>query len=392
MGCFAAVMTDKGTGAIATIQLFGDSAEAILKKIFKPTGPKPLTIKTGKILLGTICDGTETIDQVVVGCERPNSFAINCHGNPLIVEMIMELLQREGAALLTAEQLLAKTLPAREPINTIAVEAKLALLKAKTLQGAKILTNQIDAGLSKIAAAWLQNMNAVSLKEIKSRAGQILDNSGPARLIIAGCKAAIIGPPNTGKSTLLNCLSGRQKAIVTDIKGTTRDWVSARCQIPPLALELFDTAGLDAKLAAGGKDPIARAAQKASLQILKQADLVLLVLDSSEPASQLDEQLVKKITGKRVVTVLNKSDLPAALDAARLPNALNGAVEISAKFGSGIETLRERIRQICAVADFDLRQPVCFTDRQRKLLQELKKAASTSQAASIITQLSNGPV
>ena len=388
MGCFAAVMTDKGTGAIATIQLIGDSAETILQKIFKSTGPKPRTIKTGKILLGTICDGAESIDQVVVGCEQPNSFAINCHGNPLIVEMIMELLQREGAALLTAEQLLAKTLPAREPINTIALEAKLALPKAKTLQGAKIITNQIDAGLSKIAAAWLQDMNAISLKEIKIRAGQILDNSGPARLIIAGCKAAIIGPPNSGKSTLLNCLSGRQKAIVADVKGTTRDWVSAQCQIPPLALELFDTAGLDT----GGKDPIAKAAQKRSLQILRQADVVLLVLDNSQPASQLDEQLVKRITGKKIVTVLNKSDLAAALDAARLPEALNGAVEISAKLGSGIETLRERIRQICGVADLDLRQPVCFTDRQRKLLQELKKATSTSQAAFIITRLLNGPV
>lgn len=392
MSAFAAVMTDKGTGAIATIQLIGDSAEAILQKIFKPTGPKPFTIKTGKILLGTICDGTETIDQVVVGCEQPNSFAINCHGNPLIVEMIMELLQREGAALLATEQLLAKTLPAREPINTIALEAKLTVPKTKTLAGAKIVANQIEAGLGKKAREWLRNLDAVPLKQIKAEAGQILNNSAAARLIIAGCKAAIIGPPNTGKSTLLNCLSGRQKAIVTDIKGTTRDWVSAQCQILPLALELFDTAGLDAKLAAGGKDAIAKAAQKGSVHILKQADLVLLVLDSSQPATQLDEQLVRKITGKKVVPVLNKSDLPAALDAARLPEALNGAVEISAKLGSGIETLREKIRQICAVADFDLRQPVCFTDRQRKLLQELKKATSTSQATSIITRLLNGPV
>ena len=392
MSAFAAAMTDIGTGAIATIQVFGDSGEAILKEIFKPTGTKPAAFKTGKILLGTINDGAETIDQVIIGCEAADTFAINCHGNPLIVETIMEMLQREGAKLLTAEQLLAKTLQAQAPINTIALEAKLTLPKAKTLAGAKIVTNQIEAGLGKKASEWLQNLDVVPLKQIKAEAGQILNNSAAARLIITGCKVAIIGPPNTGKSTLLNCLSGRQKAIVTDIKGTTRDWVSAQCQIPPLALELFDTAGLDERLAAASKDSIAKAAQKKSLQILKQADLILLVLDNSEPASQLDDQLVKKVAGKLVLTVLNKSDLPAKLETAELSEILANTVTISAKFARGIEDLAEKIRQICGVADFDLCQPVCVTARQENLLKRLKKATSRPQAASIIMELLNGPI
>jgi tRNA modification GTPase len=390
MSALAAVMTDKGTGAIATIQLFGDSAETVLKKIFKPTGPKPPTFRTGKILLGTINDGSETIDQVVIGCEAAESFAINCHGNPLIVEMIMELLRRCGAELVTAEQLLAKSLQAQQPVNTIAIEAKLMLPKTKTVAGAKIIANQIEAGLSKKVTEWLRDINTLPLKHIKAQAGQILNNSVPAGLIIAGCKSAIIGPPNTGKSTLLNCLSGRQKAIVTDIKGTTRDWVSAQCQIPPLALELFDTAGLDERLAAASKDTIAKAAQRKSLEILEQADLVLLVLDNSEAVSQLNQQVVRRVAGKKVVTVLNKSDLPAVLDAADLPQVLADTVKISAKFGSGIENLTEKIRHICGVDNFDLRQPVCFSSRQENLLRQLKKARSKSQAASIMTELLNG--
>ena len=236
MNIFAAVMTGKGTGAISTVQVFGDSAELVIKKIFKPTGKKNAKFQTGEILLGTICDGDEIIDQVTISCEGPQTFAINCHGNPLIVEMIMRLLAQHGATLLTTEQLLCKILASDKSINTIALEDKLTQLKARTLVGTKIIANQIEAGLSKKAAEWLTNIDEISIDRIKAEADRILTNSQTAKLIIAGCKAALIGPPNTGKSTLLNCLAGRRKAIVTDIKGTTRDWVSAQCKIGPLSV------------------------------------------------------------------------------------------------------------------------------------------------------------
>ncbi len=391
MNTFAAVMTGKGTGAISTVQVFGDSAEAVVKKIFKPTGTKPAEFKTGEILLGTIADGNETIDQVTIGCEQANSFAINCHGNPLIVADIMQLLQRCGATLLTAEQLLTKILSAQKSVNTIAVEAKLAQLKAKTIQGTKIIINQVDTGLSKKTAEWLQNINAISLNQISAEAERILENSRTAKLIIAGCTAALIGPPNSGKSTLLNCLAGRQKAIVTDIKGTTRDWVEAVCRIESLSLRLIDTAGLDEK-APAHKDTIEKAAQKKSFQILEQADLVMLVLDNSQTNDQLDERLVEKIAEKLVLTCLNKSDLPAKFDTGKLPEILSNIVPISAKEDIGIENLLEKIRRICGVADFDLKTPVVFTSRQENLLKQLKNAKSKQQATSIITELLNGQV
>ena len=126
--------------------------------------------------------------------------------------------------------------------------------------------------------------------DVSAEAEQILENSQIAKLIMFSCKVAIIGPPNTGKSTLLNLLAGRQKAIVTDIKGTTRDWVSAQCRIEPLYLELFDTAGLDKK----PEDVIERESQQKSIEILQQADLVLLVLDISQTAEQLDKSLLGK--------------------------------------------------------------------------------------------------
>jgi tRNA modification GTPase len=389
--CFAAVMTGTGTGAISTIQIFGDSAEAVTKKVFKSTGTKPLEFKTGEIFIGTISDGPKVIDQVIIGCEGPGTFTINCHGNPLIVEMIMQLLGRHGAALLTTEQLLEKILTAQQPANTIAIEAKLAQAKAKTLHGTKIIANQIDAGLTQKARGWLENIDEISLDMIKTEAIEILQKSQAAKLIIYGCTAVLTGPPNSGKSTLLNCLAGRQKAIVTDIKGTTRDWVSTRCLLGPLSVKLIDTAGLNEKLQYP-KDDIEESAQKKTVEILKQADIVLLILDNSQPAEGFDEQLLEKIGNKEIITVLNKSDLPAQFDAGRLPEKLSDTVLISAKEGTGIERLSEKIIKTTEAADFDFRGPVCFTARQKNLLKTLTNIKSKQQAIPITTELLNGHV
>jgi len=395
MNTFAAVMTGQGVGAISTIQLFGDSAKAIIKKIFKPAGGKTAILKPGKILVGAINDGNETIDQVAVGCEGTGNYAINCHGNPLIVEMIMELLARHGAKLLSAEELLAKTLAVEKAINTIALEAKIAQARAQTVDGTKIIANQIETGLSKKASDWLQNINKISLETIKAEAKRILETSQTAKLIINGCTAIVAGPANTGKSTLLNCLTGRQKAIVTDIKGTTRDWVTGQCQFAGLCVKLIDTAGLDETLT---KSTIEKTAQQKSVQMLKKADLVLLVLDNSQTDNQLDDRLLEKIADKlvlseaegKVLTVLNKCDLPAKFDVGKLPKMLANTVQISAKLGTGIESLAEKIRQISGIADFDLKQPVCFTSRQENLLKQLENTKSKQQALSIITELLNG--
>jgi tRNA modification GTPase len=395
MNTFAAVMTGKGTGAISTVQVFGDLAEEVVKKIFSPAAAVPAEFKTGKILLGKILDGDQTIDQVTLGCEGQNNFAIHCHGNPLIVADIMQLLQRCGVTLLSAEQLLTKILSSQKAVNTIAIEARLARLKAKTIEGTKIIANQIDAGLAKKAAVWLENIDETSLKKISTEAERILESSQTAKLIIDGCTAALIGPPNSGKSTLLNCLAGRQKAIVTDIKGTTRDWVEAVCRIGSLSLRLIDTAGLDEELNAP-EDVIEQTAQKKSIEILEQADLVLLVLDNSQTNERLNKGFLKRISGKHVLTVLNKCDLTPGFDTKKfirrggLPESMSNSIRISAKEGTGIENLLEKVRQICGVTDFDLKTPVCFTQRQNDLLQQLKNAKSTQQAASIITELLNG--
>jgi small GTP-binding protein len=304
----------------------------------------------------------------------------------------MKLLAQYGVELIDNEQMLAKILAGQGLTNTIELEAKLAQLSAKTIEGTKILANQIGFGLSKKATEWLDNINTIALKQIKADVCTILENSRPAKLIIHGCKTAIIGPPNTGKSTLLNCLAGREKAIVTDIKGTTRDWVTSHCQTGFLALELIDTAGLDEKIASAPENIIEKKSQEGTAQILEQADLVLLVLDNSQPADQLDRRLLGKITDRMILTVLNKSDLVAKFDIGRLPQNLGRYVQISAKFGTGIENLLGKIRRITGTADFDLHLAVCINNRQKDLLKRLKTVKSKRQAVSLITELLKGQV
>ena len=379
---FASVTTAKGMGAISSIQVAGPSAKAIIKKIFKPAGGKEADFGIGNILTGNIVDGEQVVDHVVIGCESENNFAINCHGNPIIIEMIMQLLSSHGAEPAGAEEMLERRFAKDARINTIAIEAKLAQLKTVTLEGAKLIAGQSGGGLGRIAHEWLANMDSLTLEDVGGQCKQILADSKTAHLIINGCKVVIAGPPNSGKSTLLNCLSGRQKAIVTDIAGTTRDWVIR------LLIELIDTAGLDKNLSE--KNSIDGESQRRAARLLADCDLALFVLDGSKKFEKASSAPPKLKSGK-ILVVFNKSDLDGKLGENQLDFDFAAGVRISAKTGDGIDALLEKIREVLGVADFDLKSAVCFTQRQQNLLEKLSEARTKSQAESLITELLNGP-
>ena len=392
MTAYAAVMTAKATGPIATIQLHGNSAEKIIKKIFSPDSKKTPQLKPGKILVGTIKKQNTIIDHVAIACLDENNFAIHPHGNPIIVEKIVKLLKSNKAKIISADQLLAKTLSADKNLNSIAIEAKLNLPKAQTLTGTKLIANQIEKGLNQTAQNWLDDINSDNLEKIKAHTQQILNDTAIAKFLIRRSTVIIAGPPNAGKSTLLNTLCGKTKAVVTEIPGTTRDWVSADCQIGPLPTTLIDTAGLDRQLTKTSEGDIEKLAQQKSLKLLADADIVLLVLDLSQPADQLSQALLEKIAGKKILTNLNKSDLTQKLDEKNLPPNLTQKVKMSAKTGHNLEILIEQIQKISRIESLDLNAPICTTDRQKSLIKKLAAANSTPTASSLIQQLLNAPL
>jgi tRNA modification GTPase len=384
-------MTGKGTGAISTIQLYGSKAESVIEKIFRPTGSKKAEFKVGSIIVGTIYEGDEIIDQVTIGFEGEKNFAINCHGNPLIVADISRLLGKHKVKIVSAEKFL-QTIFKKQGLTGIEIEAKIAQGRAKTIAGTKVILNQSSTGLSAKVQDWLEKIKTETIKQIQAEAEQILEDTRLAKLFIDGAQIVITGPANSGKSTLLNYLAGRQKSIVTEIAGTTIDYVTAECRLGEFFCELIDTAGLDEgqRTEDGRQKAIEKIAQKKSMEILHDADLVLLVLDRSGEIEQLDEKIVDKISGKKALTVLNKADLPSKLNIFKLPRQLRTCITISAKTGEGVENLISRISQLLGAAGFDLQSTVCFTNRQEKIISKIANAKSKQEIIKLITELLNG--
>ena len=380
----AAVLTGKGTAALATLQLYGSQASQLLQLVFKSVSGQPATLAPGNILLGTIHDGGQSIDQVTVGCEDRNLFAIHCHGNPLIVEQIMELLQRHGATLLPAEQLLTDLWVDRGTISAIAIEAKLILPKAKTLLGTRLLHHQIQGGLSRKVTSWQSCRIQDDLPALKVECRELLAHHLPVKRLIHGCTVVLVGPPNSGKSTLMNCLSGQNAAVVTDVQGTTRDWIESPCHLGSLHVTVIDTAGLDPEII---DDAIDRQAQDQTLAVLKRADLVLLVLDNSRPSVKIHPTLPETIGQRPLLTILNKSDLPPRLDPGTLPRALRGGIPVCARNNEGVAALIAKLEGALGIKETEVKTAVCFTERQEALLTRLQSAESSGQAERLIDRL-----
>ncbi|OHB51836.1 MAG: hypothetical protein A2Y10_18170, partial [Planctomycetes bacterium GWF2_41_51] len=320
--CIAALMTAKTVAAISSIQLVGDKAEEIIKNIFEPA--RKHRFLSGSILHGNICDDDKIIDEVIIGCEEENSFSINCHGNPIIVENILELLKKHAVKITEAGEIVSYEARRKYGDSAIKIEAEIVSVQAATLDGAKIILHQTKMGLLQTVEWWLKHIAIMEIEDIKLGAEQILADSKIASYFIEGAKIVLAGPPNSGKSTLFNYLCGKEKAIVTDIAGTTRDWLSAKIRLKKITADFFDTAGLDDVLK--GQNVIDAESQKLSLEMAAKADLILYVADASNPA-QTVPNLVNYFNK---LIVLNKCDLV---------NVSADGLKISAKTGTGVKEL-----------------------------------------------------
>lgn len=374
---YVCVLTARGMSAIASVALAGGDAQTILKNIFRLSSGKEAALIPGGVGYGSIVDGSRVIDEVLVGCEGADALVIHCHGNPLLVEQIVKLCQSKGATLVDTNSFVFQRY-SNGSRNTIQAEAKLATQQSATLLGVKIVQAQQNGGLFKWANDVLGNIDTLDVTEVHQQAERILRRSAIAERIIKGVRIVIAGPPNSGKSTLLNCLSGQQEVVVSDTAGTTRDWVSVTCRIGSVRAEFIDTAGLDDVQA--GNDDIEQTAQQITKELLASCDLVVYVQDitTADSQSEIDSD-------KPVVTVYNKSDLAQTLRGSGAQELKS--VTISAQDNTGIDALIEAILTALQINEISLEDPVVFTSRQQEILSCLTTAGNKTAVQTFIQGL-----
>lgn len=330
----AAISTGMSASGIGIVRISGDKAFEVIDRIYQ--GKKKLSeAKSHTIHYGFIKDGSETIDEVLVSVMRaPKTFTgedtveINCHGGIFVVKRVLEIVFKNGAILAEPGEFTKRAflngrmdLSQAEAVIDVIQSKNEYALKSSVSQLRGSIKNKINKIREKIIyhTAFIEsalddpehinidgygeNLNAV-LREVMYELEELIHSYESGRIIKDGIQTVILGKPNVGKSSLLNILSGRERAIVTDIEGTTRDILEEQIQIQGLNLNVIDTAGIR-----DTSDVIEKIGVEKAKEYADQADLIIYVADASRDLDENDIQIAELIYGKKCVILLNKSDL-----------------------------------------------------------------------------------
>ncbi|MGM9950792.1 MAG: tRNA uridine-5-carboxymethylaminomethyl(34) synthesis GTPase MnmE [Lysinibacillus sp.] len=344
----AAISTPMGEGAIAIVRLSGDEAIAIADKIFKsPTGKRLQDVATHTIHYGHLVDPKtdDVVEEVMLSLMRgPKTFTredvveINCHGGLVSVNRVLQLVLRNGARLAEPGEFTKRAF-LNGRIDLSQAEAVMDLIRAKTDRAMNVALGQMDGKLSRLIQALRQalletlaqvevnidypeyddveEMTVPILLEkctwVRDEIKKLLQTSSQGKILREGLSTVILGRPNVGKSSLLNSLVHENKAIVTDIAGTTRDIIEEYVNVRGVPLRLVDTAGIRET-----EDIVERIGVERSREALKGADLILLVLNHGEELTPEDERLFETIKHMDFIVVVNKTDLPQKIDLDRV--------------------------------------------------------------------------
>ncbi|HIB1931057.1 TPA: tRNA uridine-5-carboxymethylaminomethyl(34) synthesis GTPase MnmE [Enterococcus faecium] len=373
----AAISTPPGEGAISIVRLSGDQAVQLADKVYQSGNKRLSEVPSHTIHYGHIVDpkSNQLVDEVMVSVMRaPKTFTredvveINCHGGIVVVNQILQLLLREGARLAEPGEFTKRAF-LNDRVDLSQAEAVMDLIRAKTDKAMGLALNQLDGNLSALIRSLrqeiLETLAQVEVnidypeyddveelttklllekaQMIQQRIQALLATSKQGKVLREGLSTAIIGRPNVGKSSLLNHLLREEKAIVTDIAGTTRDVIEEYVNVRGVPLKLIDTAGIRET-----EDVVERIGVERSRKALAEADLILLVLNQSEPLTAEDEQLLEATSGLKRIILLNKTDLPAQLEQEKLKKLIENepVFSISVAKNDGLDRLESAISDL----------------------------------------------
>ena len=364
----AAIATPLGEGAIGIVRLSGSEALAIAQKIFK--GKDLTKVASHTINYGHIVEDGRLIDEVMVSVMRaPKTFTredvieINTHGGVAVTNEILQLVIRSGARMAEPGEFTKRAF-LNGRVDLAQAEAVMDLIRAKTDKAMAVAVKQLDGSLSElinnIRQEILNTLAQVEVnidypeyddveemttalmrektQEFEKLLTNLLQTARRGKILREGLSTAIIGRPNVGKSSLLNNLLREEKAIVTDVEGTTRDVIEEYVNIKGVPLKLIDTAGIRET-----DDLVEKIGVERSKKALEEADLVLLVLNSAEKLTDQDCALLEISQNTNRLILLNKTDLPQQIESDQLPNDV---IKISVLKNQNIDLIEERINQI----------------------------------------------
>ncbi|MDH4233072.1 MAG: tRNA uridine-5-carboxymethylaminomethyl(34) synthesis GTPase MnmE [Nitrospirota bacterium] len=410
----AAISTPVGQGGIGIVRISGPQAIAIADRIFRPKkAGSPSTARSGSLLYGHSINPADNavMDEVLVSVMRaPRSYTkedvveINCHGGMISVKRTLEAVLTQGARLADPGEFTKRAF-LNGRINLTQAEAVSDIIVAKTEESMRLALEQLRGGLSEklgdireklietgaLAEAYIDfpedDIETDSWLRIRSRLEgikkEIDDLSGTfqeARFFRDGLSAAIVGRPNVGKSSLLNLLLKKERAIVTPLPGTTRDLIEDYLNINGLPIRIMDTAGIRNSDEIVEKEGIRR-----SLNAIDTADYVMALVDGSEPLGEEDLQLIELIRGKNAVLLINKSDLPSRISLAALRESGKELLPVSALTGKGIEELKSHIFQSNLRNWNEEREGVVVTNIRHKTALDMT-SASLERAIGLLSE------
>ena len=400
----AAVSTASGQAGIGIVRVSGPEAFSVADRVYRsPGGKKKLSLQPGNTIhYGYIYDGDELIDEVLISIMRaPKSFTaedtveINCHGGVYAVNRILETVIRNGArpaepgeftkrAFLNGRLDLSQAEAVMDVIqakNAYALKSSVSQLKGAVLERIRTLREELIYDIAFIEAALddpehislddypaeLEEKNSRWLREIQ----KLIDSFQNGKRLTEGICTAIVGKPNAGKSTLLNALVGEERAIVTDIAGTTRDVLQETISIQGMTLNLLDTAGIRST-----EDIVEQIGVEKAREAVEKADLVLYVADSSSPLDESDEEILSLLDEKTAIILLNKMDLDHKItEADFMKKTDHPIVSISAKKEQGIDELAQKIKDLFFAGNISFNDEVYITNiRHKNLLHEARES------------------